>query len=106
MMQSPDRRSAVIIFLVIVLLSFLAALHGCSVAENPEITSVTIEPLHTTAANNSVTIASQTMQLFTATSHYSNARTVNITSSAERTRLLLPQLPRLGPVRSPSRMRG
>jgi hypothetical protein len=83
MMQSPDRRSAVIIFLVIVLLSFLAALHGCSVAENPELTSVTIEPLHTTAANNSVTIASQTMQLFTATGHYSNARTVDITSSAE-----------------------
>jgi Bacterial Ig-like domain (group 2) len=83
MMQRPARRSAVIIFFVIVLLSFLAALHGCSIAVNPELTSITIEPLHTTDVNNSLTIAAQTMQLFKASGHYSDARTVDITSSAE-----------------------
>jgi hypothetical protein len=83
MMKRPARRYAAIIFFVIVLLSFLIALPGCDIAVYPELTSITIEPLQTTAVNGSVTIAARTMQLFKATGRYSDARTVDITSSAE-----------------------
>jgi uncharacterized protein YjdB len=83
MKKGNNKKVFAVILAISALIITIIAVHGCGVSsyEGKRVTSIAIDPVNNTAVAGTVTIAAHTVQQFTATGHYSDATTTDLSSA-------------------------